>query len=445
MLNRFTRLLVALCVVCVMSCFLSGCQHKRTLLFLNWGEYINDDMVEQFEKQYNCNVIVDLADSNELFYAKLKNGTTAYDLCCPAEYMVEKMYLTGLIQRIDHSKLTRYTDDMYMDEVYNIEALMNETMKEECAKLGRPYDYEGNEINQYHMPYYWGTFGLMYNCKNPTFKDEKTYDVDGKWVSDVPDGDPDIFQKDNNAWKVYFFDPTLPEEDSLPLSTKVGQYGDAVRFSYAAVFTYLQGTPNADPTVQENLNSFKEVLSRRKYTEWGGDTLKKGIESHNLDIAFSYTGDCLDMVYLRILDGMTFEEIVTTDFYTYTPSVTPAHIDTLVIPSNARHVDLAHEFIDFLLDPVACWYNNRDIGYCAPLKETYRMIVNAESPAEDSWAYVERDEEELFWLENWAKTIATTFPVDAEGKSIKKGTPMSFFDNEDLKKLNNIVNNIKAK
>ena len=52
----------------------------------------------QMMKICNVNIIVDLADSNELFYAKVKSGTTAYDLVCPAEYMAEKMYLNGLLQ-----------------------------------------------------------------------------------------------------------------------------------------------------------------------------------------------------------------------------------------------------------------------------------------------------------------------------------------------------------
>lgn len=98
MAKRSRKYLLLMVLISIISVFASGCSGKETLLFLNWGEYINYDMVEAFEKEYNCNVIVDLADSNELFYAKVKSGTTAYDLVCPAEYMAEKMYLNGLLQ-----------------------------------------------------------------------------------------------------------------------------------------------------------------------------------------------------------------------------------------------------------------------------------------------------------------------------------------------------------
>ena len=410
MSRNIKRFFVVIVLLLVSTLFLGGCKTRRTLLFLNWGEYINDDLVELFEEEYNCNLIVDIADSNELFYAKIKSGTTAYDLVCPAEYMVEKMYINDLIQEIDYTKLTalqgetneeryNYFQSLIMPGVKDIETYLNNDMQKLSQNLDFEYHHENDEINHYHMPYFWGTFGLMYNKINPLFKDENTYDKEGKLVSNEPDGDPDILQKDNNAWKVYFFDDSLDPDDSLPPDTKVGAY-DSVRFFYGAVMTYHAGDPNVN--VNDNLNAFKEIISRRKYKEWGGDSLKHSIAAHNLDIAFAYTGDCIDMVYLSILDGNEFEDV---EFYTYTPNLTMAHVDTLVIPKNARHVDLAHAFMDFLLTPEYSWYNNRDIGYCPILKSVYAMILNQQSPDKDKFptCYVEEDEDELHWKRNWAK------------------------------------------
>ncbi len=455
MVKNIKRLFIMLVLLSITVLFNSGCSTRQTLLFLNWGEYINDDLVALFEEEYNCNLIVDIADSNELFYAKIKSGTTAYDLVCPAEYMVEKMYINDLLQEIDYTKLNnlegttneeRFNDlqKKMMPGVIDIETYLNNDMKKLSENLNFEYDYERNEINHYHMPYFWGTFGLMYNKINPFFKDVNTYDTDGKVVANNPDGNPDVLQKDNNAWKVYFFDDSLSSEDTLPMDTKVGAY-DSVRFYYGAVMTYEKGDPNV--SVTENLDKFREIISRRKYKEWGGDSLKHSIESHNLDIAFAYTGDCLDMVYLKIQDGAEFEDV---EFYTYTPKVTMAHVDTLVIPKNARHVDLAHKFMDFLLIKEYSWYNNRDIGYCPILKSVYDMILNEESPDPELYptCYVEEDEEELHWKRNWAKAIKATFPVadfaNGDYTSLKVGIPFSYFENTDIKKLTNCVNNVKT-
>ena len=322
--------------------------------------------------------------------------------------------------------------------------------KEAMEKENREYDAVGingnGVINQYHMPYFWGTFGLMYNKQIDTFKDEQTWDTTDMdnpiKLSDEPDGAPDILQR-SNAWKVYFSDPTLAEEDQLPSNIRIGQYS-AVRFTYGAVMTYLDGTPNTP--VKDGIERFKEVLSRRKVDKWAADELKHSIESHTLDIAFAYTGDCLDMVYLRFLDrGYTFEEI---DFFTYAPTSTMAHIDSLVIPKNARHADLARKFINFLLDPNNAWLNNRDIGYIPPLKEVYNMIINQEAPATDMhgnliteghYLYFEATEEELFWRENWAKALQATKPRD--GMDL---VPFSYFETTEINSLNNVVNNIKV-
>ena len=68
---------------------LSSCGGKDTLLFLNWGEYVDDAIIEEFENKYNCTVQMDLGDTNEIFYAKAKSGTTVYDVFCPSDYLVE--------------------------------------------------------------------------------------------------------------------------------------------------------------------------------------------------------------------------------------------------------------------------------------------------------------------------------------------------------------------
>ena len=53
---------------------------SNTLLFLNWGEYIDETLLDAFEKKYNCKVGMDLGDSNEIFYSKTRAGTTSYDV-----------------------------------------------------------------------------------------------------------------------------------------------------------------------------------------------------------------------------------------------------------------------------------------------------------------------------------------------------------------------------
>ncbi|MDE7213432.1 MAG: hypothetical protein K2N42_02515, partial [Anaeroplasmataceae bacterium] len=66
---------------------LCSCQSRRVLLFLNWGEYVDEEMLEEFECLYNCEVAMELGESNELFYSKISAGTTCFDVMCPSDYM----------------------------------------------------------------------------------------------------------------------------------------------------------------------------------------------------------------------------------------------------------------------------------------------------------------------------------------------------------------------
>lgn len=84
----------------------AGCgSGKKKLYIFNWADYMNPAVIEKFEKQYNCKVVINYFDSNEALYAKLKAGATGYDLLFPTSYMSKLMYEQKMIRAIDHSKL----------------------------------------------------------------------------------------------------------------------------------------------------------------------------------------------------------------------------------------------------------------------------------------------------------------------------------------------------
>ena len=84
---------------------LASCGNRNILLFLNWGEYIDETLLEAFEEKYNCTVYMDLCESNEIFYSKVRGGTTVYDVVCPSDYMIEKMKNEDMLSPIDFSNI----------------------------------------------------------------------------------------------------------------------------------------------------------------------------------------------------------------------------------------------------------------------------------------------------------------------------------------------------
>lgn len=78
---------------------------KNELHIYNWADYMNPAVIEKFEKEYNCKVVINYFDSNEALYAKLKAGASGYDILFPTSYMSKLMFEQKMIKPIDHSKL----------------------------------------------------------------------------------------------------------------------------------------------------------------------------------------------------------------------------------------------------------------------------------------------------------------------------------------------------
>ena len=62
--------LLMLIIIAIVSI---GCNSKRKLFLLNWGDYIDEELVDEFEEIYNVRVINDPVDSNESMYSRLKD------------------------------------------------------------------------------------------------------------------------------------------------------------------------------------------------------------------------------------------------------------------------------------------------------------------------------------------------------------------------------------
>ncbi len=119
----------------------SGCANDAEKLYIyNWGNYIDQSLVEKFSEESGIEVIYEEYATNEDMYVKLKNGGSQYDLIFPSDYMLEKMIKEDMLEQIDVSQLKNYGNiaDNYK---------------------GLAYDPE----DKYSVPYLWGTVGILYN------------------------------------------------------------------------------------------------------------------------------------------------------------------------------------------------------------------------------------------------------------------------------------------
>ncbi|MDD5801340.1 MAG: ABC transporter substrate-binding protein [Solobacterium sp.] len=140
--------LIVLCILLTLvGCSKSDSVDKYgsdVLNVFNWGEYIGEDVIANFEEEYGVKVNYSLFDSNEIMYTKLLSGNT-YDVIVPSDYMIERLMEEELIQPLDYTYMTNLDD-----------------LDTEVLALRDEYDDGG----KYSIPYFWGTVGLVYNKNN---------------------------------------------------------------------------------------------------------------------------------------------------------------------------------------------------------------------------------------------------------------------------------------
>ena len=127
---------------------LTGCGSEKggengVVYVYNWGEYIDPQTLDMFEAETGIKVIYDEFETNEAMYPKVEVGSSAYDVICPSDYMINKMIENGLLQELNY-----------------------DNMPNAKANIGAQYYEQAEEFdpgNKYCVPYCWGTVGILYN------------------------------------------------------------------------------------------------------------------------------------------------------------------------------------------------------------------------------------------------------------------------------------------
>ena len=80
----------------------------------NWGEYMDESLLEQFEAETGYQVVYTTFDSNESMYARLK--TESYDVVIPSDYMVARLIDEDMLQPLNYDNIPNFS---LIDEQYN--------------------------------------------------------------------------------------------------------------------------------------------------------------------------------------------------------------------------------------------------------------------------------------------------------------------------------------
>jgi spermidine/putrescine transport system substrate-binding protein len=274
-----------------------GKSGNDTLTIFNWGEYIDPDLLKQFEKETGIHVIYETFDSNEAMMTKIKQGGTAYDIAVPSEYMIEKMKEENLLLPLDKTKIPNFKNiDPYF--------------------LDLPFD----DNNEYSVPYFWGTVGIVYN----------------------PDLVGDL---DFSSWED-LWDPSLKRKVFLVDGARevIGMGLNSLGLSLNSLDDHeLRQATNKLITLAPNV---KAII---------GDEITPLMINNEAAVALTWSGQAADMLFENEdLDFAVPEEGSNLWF------------DNMVIPKTSKNVDGAHAFINFMLKAESGAQNADYVGYSTP-------------------------------------------------------------------------------
>lgn len=199
------------------------------------GEYLGENVISDFEKQYGVRVIVENFDSNEMMYTKLMAGDR-YDVIIPSDYMIERLMNEDFLQPLDKSMIP------------NMENMSD-------AVLGMSYDPD----NTYSIPYFWGSVGLVYNHENV---DPAVIESEG-W---------EVLRNTDYAGHIYIYDS---ERDSFMMAFKA--------------LGYSMNTE--DPDEINNAYEWLLQMNNTMSPVYVTDEVIDGMMNGYKDIAVVYSGD----------------------------------------------------------------------------------------------------------------------------------------------------------
>ena len=314
----------------------------QTLHVYNWGEYTGENIISGFEELTGAKVIMDNFDSNEQMYIKVANGD-AYDVLVPSDYMIQRMMQEKMLQKLEP-----------------------ETRKECLGELadaikGLPYDPK----NEYSIPYFWGTVGIVYD---KTKVSEEDLEKD-RW---------DIFLDQKFKGDIYLYDS---ERDSFMMALKALGY-------------------SMNTTSQDELNAAYNWLIQCVQTmdpEIVTDEIIDNMAQARKALGLIYSGDA----------AYVMSENENMGFY-MPKSGTNLWSDAMVIPKNAKNPKLANEFIRYITSYDAAMDNSSYVGYTSPNKEVMEELGGKGGDYDGINAYTPRagyDKDEVFQYDEITRKI----------------------------------------
>ena len=317
---------------------------KSILKVYNWADYIDEELLTEFEEWYyeqtgeEVEVVYQLFDINEIMLAKIERGKEDFDVACPSEYIIERMLKNDLLLPInkDFGSTPNYLGNV------------SPFIKDVFDKI----DGGGKNANDYAVGYMWGTTGFLYNTKYVTRDEASTW---------------------SSLWNPKFDKKLLIKDAFRDVYSPLLIYANQERIKAGEVTMDELMHDSSD----ESIAVVEALLKQAKpfVAGWEADFGKEIMTKEKAWLNLSWSGDA----------AWAIEEATAVDValdYVVPEEGSIVWFDGWVIPKYAKNVKAASYFINFMCMPENAIRNMDEIGYVSVIGTPDVMEYMSESAVE---------------------------------------------------------------
>jgi spermidine/putrescine transport system substrate-binding protein len=342
-MKSLIHILFATLLMLAVGC--SGDDARKSILKVyNWADYIDEELLTEFEDWYyeqtgeEVEVVYQLFDINEIMLAKIERGKEDFDVACPSEYIIERMLKNDLLLPInkDFGSTPNYLGNV------------SPFIKDVFDKI----DGGGKNANDYAVGYMWGTTGFLYNTKYVTRDEASTW---------------------SSLWNPKFDKKLLIKDAFRDVYSPLLIYANQERIKAGEVTMDELMYDSSD----ESIAVVEALLKQAKpfVAGWEADFGKEIMTKEKAWLNLSWSGDA----------AWAIEEATAVDVsldYVVPEEGSIVWFDGWVIPKYAKNVKAASYFINFMCMPENAIRNMDEIGYVSVIGTPDVMEYMSESAVE---------------------------------------------------------------
>lgn len=279
---------------------------EKVVNVYNWSDYIDPVILEEFTKETGIKIKYDVFDSNDILETKLLAGKTGYDVVVPSANFLGRQIGAGVFKKLDKSKIPNLTH-----------------VWPDVEKRLANYD-PGNE---YAVNYMWGTTGIGYNIGKVTER-----------LADAP----------TDSWKLVFDPETLAKFKDCGVMVL-----DAPDEIFPAALNYLGKDPNTRNL--DDLAAAADLLKKiRPYVKkFHSSEYINALANGDVCVVVGWSGDIKQAASRAEEKNATLKDPKKKIEIGYSIPKEGASMffDNFAIPKDAKNIDEAYAFINYMMRP----------------------------------------------------------------------------------------------